>query len=327
MELVLRLHRRHDRLLQQPQLVGEVVDAGRDARRRRRLGRPGQLHRRHRRYDRRLHLQLPGMGGGPLVRHRRHRALHQRPQLHRHARQPGLRPDHQHVVLEPVQLLRLRRHHRRGHPAARRIRGQRSAVQPDVPEPELLLHLQRPDRGAQRVPGLRHHRQRHGQEAGGRGLPRQRQPRDRRPRLHHRDRQVRQLLRRRALRLPRRHLLVLRARPHPAELELQLQGGRRLVGRRPARQPGPGRDRSGHLLEDRPVVLEHPDRTRHHDPAQRHGQRRRLRRDHPQHQRKHRVQRGEPRAGAVAHQRVPELHRDPGRAHGQQPVLLTGCPP
>ena len=31
-----------------------------------------------------------------------------------------------------------------------RLRGQRGPVQPDVPEPELLLHLQRPDRGDER---------------------------------------------------------------------------------------------------------------------------------------------------------------------------------
>ncbi|CAG6398564.1 hypothetical protein SCOCK_70248 [Actinacidiphila cocklensis] len=331
MELVLGLHRRHDRLLQQPQLVGEVVDAGRDARRRRRLGRPGHVHRRlrrHRRYDRRLgRLQLPGVGRGPRVRHRRHRAVHQRPRLHRHPRQPGLRPDDQHLVLEPVHLLGHRWHHGRQHPAAhRRIRGQRGAVQPDVPEPELLLHLQRPDRGAQRVPGLRQHRQRHGEEAGGRRLPRQRQPRNRRAGLHRgaEHRQLLPLLRHEpVLRLPRGTVGVLRPRPDPAQLELQLQGGRRLVGHRPAGQPQPRADRLGHRLEDRPVVLEHPVGTRHDDPAQRHGQRRRFRRDHPQHQRQHRVQRRQPRPGAVPRQRLHELHVHPGRADRRQPLLLT----
>ena len=59
-------------------------------------------------------------------------------------------------------------------------------------------------------------------------------------------------------------------------------------------QPEPGAERRGGLLEDRPLVLEHPDRPGHDDPAQRDGQRRRLRRDDPQHQRQPRVQRRNP---------------------------------
>ena len=109
------------------------------------------------------------------------------------------------------------------------IRRQRGPVQPDLPGPELLLHLQRPDRGAVRLPRLREHRQRHRQEAGSRGVPRERQPRNRRPRLHRRaeHRELPALLRHEpALRLPRRPGRVLRPRPDPAQLELQLQGRR-----------------------------------------------------------------------------------------------------
>lgn len=101
------------------------------------------------------------------------------------------------------------------------------------------------------------------------------------------------------------------------------KAAKRLVGHRPAGQPQPRADRLGHRLEDRPVVLEHPVGTRHDDPAQRHGQRRRFRRDHPQHQRQHRVQRRQPRPGAVPRQRLHELHVHPGRADRRQPLLLT----
>ena len=78
-------------------------------------------------------------------------------------------------------------------------------------------------------------------------------------------------------------------------------------------------------LEDRPLVLEHPDRPRHHDPAQRDGQRRRLRRDHPQHQRLPGVRRREPRrrcrAGSTTTSSFTQILGDHAR---RQPVLLTG---
>ena len=105
-------------------------------------------------------------------------------------------------------------------------------------------------------------------QAGGRGVPRQRQPRDRRTGPHRRaeHRQLPALLRREpALRLPGRTGRLLRPRPDPAELELQLQGGRRRARPRPAEQPVAGAERRGRRLEDRPLVLEHPERARHDD--------------------------------------------------------------
>src|SRR5215469_14936367 len=59
---------------------------------------------------RRVELFVPGLGGGYLVRHRHDRpAPEQRAVLQGLARQPGLRPHDQHLVLGPVRLHR-RRH-------------------------------------------------------------------------------------------------------------------------------------------------------------------------------------------------------------------------
>ena len=102
---------------------------------------------------------------------------------------------------------RLRQRRRHGSGYAVGLRRQRDLVQPDVPEPQLVLHLQRPDRGAQCLPRIRQHRERHRQAPGGRRVPGERQPRDRRTRLHRRaeHRQLLPLLRREpVLRLPRR---------------------------------------------------------------------------------------------------------------------------
>ncbi len=63
--------------------------------------------------------------------------------------------------------------------------------------------------------------------------------------------------------------------------------------------------------EDRPVVLEHPVRARHHDPAQRDGQRCRVRPDHPLHQRLAGVRRQEPRPGPEPRHQVPAVQPDP----------------
>ena len=126
-----------------------------------------------------------------------------------------------------------------------------------------------------RVPRLRQHRRRHREEAGSGRVPGERRPRNRRPRLHRRaeHRELPALLRHQpALRLPRRPSRLLRPRPDPAQLELQLQGRRRRARHRPARQPLPGRAERGRRVEDRPLVLEHPDRPGHHDPARRDGQ-------------------------------------------------------
>ena len=80
---------------------------------------------------------------------------------------------------------------------------------------------------------------------------------------------------------------------------------------------------AGRGLEDRPLVLEHPERPRHHDPAQRHGQPGRLRPDDPLHQRLPGVRRQNP---AQVQSRVDAYNRFTsilGVAAGQQPLLLT----
>ncbi len=64
-------------------------------------------------------------------------------------------------------------------------------------------------------------------------------------------------------------------------------------------------------------------RARHDDPARRHGQRRRFRPDHPLDQRLPGVRRQEPRPGTEPRRRLPEVHPDPRRQPGRQPVLLT----
>jgi hypothetical protein len=139
-----RLYERHERLVQQPELDREVVDPGRGAqhRRIRRLGHHRRLYRRydHPAADHQLH--LPELGGRHVVRGRGDRAVLERAVLQGQPRQPGLRPDDQHLVLGPVHLHRRRRHH----PAAdrwgwldERLCGDRGAVQPDVPEPERVL--------------------------------------------------------------------------------------------------------------------------------------------------------------------------------------------
>ncbi len=79
---------------------------------------------------------------------------------------------------------------------------------------------------------------------------------------------------------------------------------------------------SADRLEDRALVLEHPERTGHHDAAQRDRQRRRVRRDDPQHQRQHRVQRRKPGSGAEPDRHLPPLHQRAGRRPGRQPLLL-----
>ena len=136
------------------------------------------------------------------------------------------------------------------HPAAHqpgRLRGQRGPVQPDVPGPELLLHVHRAGRRAQRLPGVRHapaatpsSKQEAAaflanvsHETGGLVLHR---------RAEHRE--LPALLRPQpALRLPGRPVRLLRPRADPAQLELQLQGRRRRARHRPAEQPVPGADR------------------------------------------------------------------------------------
>ena len=261
-ELRRRLHRWRLRLPQRPQLLGPVVDAGRGPRRRGGLGGQGRL-------QRRLDLprvQPPELGGGHAGTPRAPSSATPtasttwpstttRATTRRSAPGTGSRTPAVAAATDP--------------PAGPvRLRGQRGAVQPDVPEPELLLHLQRPDRRAERLPRLRQDRQRHRTQAGGRGVPGQRQPRDRRPGPHRRaeHRQLPALLRQRpALRLPRRPGRLLRPRADPAELELQLQGRRRRARHRPAGQPLPGAERRRRGLEDRPLVLEHPERPRHHD--------------------------------------------------------------
>lgn len=97
----------------------------------------------------------------------------------------------------------------------------------------------------------------------------------------------------------------------------------RRPGHRPAQQPLAGAERRLRGLADRPVVLEHPDRARHHDPAQRHGQQRLLRPDHPLHQRLPGVRRPQPGPGPEPRRRLPALHPDPRREPRRQPVLLT----
>jgi len=126
-----------------------------------------------------------------------------------------------------------------------------------------------------------------------------------------------------ALRLPGRPSRVLRPRPDPAELELQLQGSRRRARYRPAPQPLPGRAGRGGRLEDRPLVLEHPNRpgtmTPHNAMVNGAG----FGRNDPQHQRQHRMQRRQPSPGAEPNQQLHPLRRHPRRPRGQQPFLLT----
>lgn len=107
------------------------------------------------------------------------------------------------------------------------------------------------------------------------------------------------------------------------------RGRGRRVGARPAQQPLAGAERLRRGLEDRPLVLEHPVRPRHHDSAQRHGQPGRLRPDDPQHQRLPGVRRPQPGPGAEPRRRLQPVHVDPRGRPRRQPLLLnreTSCP-
>ena len=142
-----RLHRRPARLLPGQELDREVVDAVRGAqhRRLRRLAGQRRLRRRYGGGGGGTTCNYPNWAAGHLLPGRLDRAVHERQLLPRQVREPGLRPDHQHLVLGAVHLLRRwRRHHRPAdQPAGRRLPGQRGPVQPDVPEPELVLLVRR----------------------------------------------------------------------------------------------------------------------------------------------------------------------------------------
>ena len=166
------LHRRHGRLPQRPQLAGEMVDPGRDARHHRpvgSLGRPGYVRGWRRRQPaaaRTRHpepaaarsaaaerLQPPELGRRPLyttgtiVRYTNGRYY-----IAEHDN-PGYDPTISTWYWDPYTCGSANPpppDHRRpaaaAEPAARWLRRHRGAVQPDVPGPQLVLHLQRPDR-------------------------------------------------------------------------------------------------------------------------------------------------------------------------------------
>ena len=171
-------------------------------------------------------LQLPRLGGRQGLRDRHHRHLHERQALPGEHDNPGYDPIISTWFWEPFTCGST--NPRRTRPTrAGRLRGQRGAVQPDVPGPQPFYSYRglstrpRPSRRSPRAAATR-------SSARSRGVPGQREPRDRRPGLHRgaEHRELPALLRREpVLRLPGRPGGVLRPRSDPAELELQLQGG------------------------------------------------------------------------------------------------------
>ena len=187
----------------------------------------------------------PGWRGE--LHHRRHRAVHRRQVLHRRARQPGVRPDDQHLVLGAVHLPAAAGHHCAGddHQPPSGFVVSEAQFNQMFPNRNSFYTYNGLVAALSAYPAFANTGSDTVKQAGGGGLPRQRQPRDRRAGLHRRaeHRQLPALLRHEpAVRLPGRAGRVLRPRPDPAELELQLQGGRRRARHRPARQPLPGAD-------------------------------------------------------------------------------------
>ena len=229
-ELLGGLHRRRDRLLQRPQLVRQVVDPERGARHRPTSGRTracaaagGAAARRT------AGLQLPGLGRpanyvtGDIVKYtdgRYYVAEHDN---------PGYDPTISTWYWEPYTCGGTTAATNPTNPPSTGFVVSEAQFNQMFPSRNSFYTYSRPDRGAERLPRLREHRQRHRPAAGGGGVPRQRQPRDRRPGLHRRaeHRQLPALLRHQpAVRLPGRPVCLLRSRADPAQLELQLQGRR-----------------------------------------------------------------------------------------------------
>uniref|UniRef100_A0A0D9ZYW0 Uncharacterized protein n=1 Tax=Oryza glumipatula TaxID=40148 RepID=A0A0D9ZYW0_9ORYZ len=210
-----------------------------------------------------------------------------------------------------------------------------------------VLHLRGLPRRRRRVPGVRRHRQHRDAEAGGRRVPGPDLPRD-----HRRvaDRARRPLLLGLLLQAgaePAVRLLpalagvavrprpqVLRPRPHPTLLQLQLRAGGEGDRGGPAEQPGPGGDGRDGVVQDGAVVLDDAAGEQAVEPRRDHGAvgalagRRRggagagVRRDHQHRQRRAGVRARPRRPRGEPDRLLPALLWRVRHRHRRQPRLL-----